>query len=180
MQQGFFKSLFDFSFTSFVTGKVIKFLYILILVLLVIAYVVIAIALFSSGGSSFEYNTLTNEFETTSGGNTTAGLLWLFVFGPIALFLYTLLYRVLLELIVVVFRIYDNSGSVVALMRAQWPDAAATVDASGGGLAAQGGVFATAVPPQVAASPAPPATPPASPPQPPGPPQPPQPQQPPQ
>ena len=43
MQKGFFASLFDLSFTSFITTRVIKVLYVITLVFLVVAYLVIAV-----------------------------------------------------------------------------------------------------------------------------------------
>lgn len=127
MQKGFFKSLFDLSFTSFVTPKIIKVLYVILLVLLSLAYVGIGIALFTSGSSSLEYNSVTGQLESSSGGSVTAGLLWFFIGGPILLLIYAVLYRIMLEFIIVVFRIYENSRDAVALMRAQWPEASAAV-----------------------------------------------------
>ncbi|HKG38402.1 MAG TPA: DUF4282 domain-containing protein [Conexibacter sp.] len=126
MQKGFLGSLFDLSFTSFVTTKLIKVLYVLSLVLLAIGYVVIAIACFSSGGDSVTVNG-DGTFERNSGGNTGLGLLWLFVIGPILLFFYVLLYRVFFELVVVLFRIFENSRDQLAVTRAAWPSAAASV-----------------------------------------------------
>ena len=116
--KGFFGSLFDLSFSSFVTIRLVKVLYILTLVLLVLAYLGIAVAIFSGGG---EEATFTSEgpFETTSDdGNPALGVLWLIVIGPLLLFFYLLFYRVIFELIVVVFRIFENTRDQVALLRA--------------------------------------------------------------
>jgi hypothetical protein len=125
MQRGFFPSLFDISFTSFVTTKVIKVLYVLTLALLVLAYVVIAITLFTSGGETTvgldEAGNVTTE---DGGGNTGLGLLWLFVLGPLFLFFYTLLWRVMYELIIVAFRIFENTRDLLALEKAVHPQAA--------------------------------------------------------
>ncbi|MBJ7519978.1 MAG: DUF4282 domain-containing protein [Solirubrobacteraceae bacterium] len=121
MQKGFFGSLFDLSFSSFVTTKVIKVLYVLSLVLLVLAYIAIAVALFTGGSSSPDY--YGDGFYTDSGGSPALGLLWLFVGGPLMLFFYTLFYRVVFELIIVVFRIFENTRDQLELMRAAQPAA---------------------------------------------------------
>jgi Domain of unknown function (DUF4282) len=132
VQRGFFGSLFDLSFTSFVTTKLIKVLYVLSLVILAIAYVVIAIAFFTSGGGDSVTIGDDGSFETDSGGSTALGLLWLFVLGPLFLFFYTLAYRVLFELVVVLFRIFENTRDQLAVTRAAWPAAAAPPSAGDG------------------------------------------------
>ncbi len=48
-RKGFFGALLDLSFTTFVTTRVVKVLYVLTIVLLLIAYAGIAIAIFSGG-----------------------------------------------------------------------------------------------------------------------------------
>lgn len=141
-QKGFFGSLFDLSFTSFVTPKLIKILFVLTLVILVIAYIVIAISIFSSGGS--EVTIEGGQVTTEETNNTGAGLLFVFVGGPLMLFFYTLLYRVLFELIMVIFRIYENT--------------AVLAQAAGGGA-----VSAAPTGPPAPAPSAPPSAPPAGP-----------------
>ena len=106
------------SFTSFVTTKVIKILYVLTLLLLVIGYIAIAIDLFSSGSQTTSI-TPDGTFETSSHGNTTLGLLWVFVVGPLFLCFYTLIYRVTFELVIVLFRIFENTRDHLALARAE-------------------------------------------------------------
>jgi hypothetical protein len=126
VQTGFFASLFDLSFTSFVTTKLIKVLYILSLVLLGLGYIVIAIALFSSGGTDAVSVGPDGTLQSDSGGgNTALGLLWLFIGGPLVVFFYTLVYRVLFELVIVVFRIFENTRDQLAVLRAAYPGAAA-------------------------------------------------------
>lgn len=115
--KGFFGALLDVSFTSFITTRVVKVLYVLTLVLLVIGYVVIAVAIFSGGE---EVATIRTDGElTTTGGepNIALGVLWLLILGPLTLFLYTLLYRVFYELLIVVFRIYENTRDQLELTR---------------------------------------------------------------
>jgi hypothetical protein len=110
MEKGFFGSLFDFDFNSFVTTKLIKVLYLVALGILLIAYVVIF-------------------FAATFGedGNIGVGLVWLLIFGPLFLFFYTLLYRVVFELIIVIFRIFENSRDLLAVTRLANPEASAQV-----------------------------------------------------
>lgn len=126
-QKGFLGSLLDTSFTSFVTTKLIKVLYILSLILLVLTYLGIAIALFTSGGGDTVTVNGDGSFETSSGGSPGLGLLWLFVIGPILLFFYVLAYRVFFELVMVIFRIFENTRDQLTVTRAAWPDGAAAL-----------------------------------------------------
>ena len=115
--RGFLGSLFDLSFSSFITIRLVKVIYILTLILLVLAYIGIAVAIFSGGDDQVAFNS-SGDLETTDGGgNAALGVLWLLVFGPLLLFFYLLLYRVLFELIVVVFRIFENTRDQLALTR---------------------------------------------------------------
>lgn len=146
MERGFFGSLLDLSFTSFVTTKLIKVLYVLSLVLLALLYVVVAIALFTSGGGESVSFGDDGTLQTSGGGSAGLGLLWLFIIGPLLVFFYTLAYRVVFELVIVLFRIYENSRDLLAVTRAG-------MSAPGGGNG--GGTVAGEAPPT------PPATPPA-------------------
>lgn len=98
LTRGFFSSLFDVSFTSLITTRVIKVLYVLIIIvdaLTALAYVIIA-------------------FRVSS----TAGILVLFVIGPIMFVLYLIIWRVLLELVIAIFRIEENTQELAAAGRA--------------------------------------------------------------
>ena len=132
MPKRFFASLFDMTFTSFVTPRVIRVLYIITLVLLAIAYVVIAVAIFAGGSGTMHMNTDGSTYTTGGGGNAGLGVLWLLVLGPLFLLLYTLIYRVVFELITVFFRIYENTRDQLALDRELNPEAAARLAAAGG------------------------------------------------
>ena len=116
-RKGFLGALFDFSFTTFVTTRVVKVLYVLTLVLLLIGYVAIAVSIFSGGEEIATIDR--NGQPTTIGGDANVGLgvFWLVILGPLLLFLYTLLYRVFCELIIVVFRIYENTRDQLELTR---------------------------------------------------------------
>jgi hypothetical protein len=118
-EKGFFGSVFDLSFSTFVTIRLVRFLYVLTLAFLVLAYVLIAIGLFAADGEQAVSIGVDGSLETeeSGGGNTVLGVLWLLFLGPLALLFYTLLYRVFFELIVVVFRIYENTSDQLALTR---------------------------------------------------------------
>jgi hypothetical protein len=90
--KGFFGSLFDLSFTEFVTTRVIKVLYILAMVGAGIASFGILITFFSRG---FFF-----------------GILGLIV-SPIVFLLNVLMARIWLEVIIVLFRIAENTGRLV-------------------------------------------------------------------
>ncbi len=107
MNKGFFESLFDLSFTSFVTIKLVKILFILSLAGIGLAYLFFTISAFAT--------------------DTGFGVLVLLIIGPLFVFSYTLLYRVLFELIIVLFRIFENTRDQLALQQALHPEAAAAV-----------------------------------------------------
>ena len=86
--QGFINSLFDFSFTSFVTPKVIRILYALIMIgvgLGVLFFVILAFRL-----------------------NAALGAITLLILGPVYFLVTMAFYRVVLEFFMVTFRIYEE------------------------------------------------------------------------
>jgi uncharacterized membrane protein len=90
--KGFFSSLFDYSFSSFITSKIIKVLY--VLTTIVVALWTLAIILVAFKASS------------------TLGILALVIVGPI-FFLITMIYvRVVLELLMVIFRIHEDVDEI--------------------------------------------------------------------
>ena len=91
--KGFFGSLFDFSFTEFITTSIIKVLYILAVIGSAIAAIGLLISGFASGKA--------------------AGVLFAIVISPIAFILYVILARVWMEVILVLFRIAENTGKLV-------------------------------------------------------------------
>ena len=84
---GFFQALFDLSFREFITIRIIKFLYIVGIVCCGLAAVGLLAAGLMQGG---------------------VGILSI-VIAPIAFILWVISLRVWLELVIVVFRIADNS-----------------------------------------------------------------------
>jgi hypothetical protein len=89
-ERGFVGSLFDFSFTSMVTPKIIKVLYALFTAWTALVALVILVVSFSKGGMA-------------------GGLFVLIVIEPIFVLLMLGVYRVILEAFMVVFRIYEET-----------------------------------------------------------------------
>jgi hypothetical protein len=124
-EQNFLASLFDVEFKSLITTKVIKVLYILSMIGIGLVALAFVVAAFNN--------------------NAAAGLLVLVIVAPLMSLLYLIYVRVLLEIVIAVFRIMETNTELVALQRG-----------SGGGGP---GVAAPSPPP-------PPSPPPATPPQP--------------
>ena len=91
--KGFFGSLFDLSFNDFVTTKIIKVLYVIIMILAAVG----ALSILAAG------------LGTRSGLGMLGGVLG----APLVFLLYTILGRVWLELIIVIFRIAENTTTMV-------------------------------------------------------------------
>ena len=92
-ERGFVGSLFDFSFNSFVTPKIIKVLYVLFTIWTALVSLLILIVSFRTGG-------------------TLAGIFVLIVIVPIYVLLSLGVYRVILEAFMVVFRIYEETKKI--------------------------------------------------------------------
>jgi hypothetical protein len=86
--RGFLGALFDFSFTSFVTTRIIKVLYVLILVMTVLAALVYTFLAFSA--------------------NSLFGFLVLVIGDPLFIIIVMAFWRLVLESFVVVFRIAED------------------------------------------------------------------------
>ncbi|MDQ1306533.1 MAG: hypothetical protein QG671_2365 [Actinomycetota bacterium] len=89
--KNFFNSLFDFSFSSFVTLRFIKVLYGIIMALAALAALTLLVAIASRGG---------------------VYILLALVVAAVAFLIYVVIYRVLLEFIVVIFRIAENTSII--------------------------------------------------------------------
>ncbi len=92
-EKGFVGSLFDFSFTSLVTPKIIRVLYILFTIWTALIGLSILVIGFRTGG-------------------VAGGLFTLIVVEPIFVLLTLGIYRVVLELFMVVFRIYEETQKI--------------------------------------------------------------------
>ena len=99
-EQGFLASLFDVSFSSLVTTRVIKVLYILSMVLIGLGMLVTIGAAFS---------------------NSAATGLVILILSPLIALLYLIYVRVLLELVIAIFRIMESNVELVALQRGGRP-----------------------------------------------------------
>lgn len=99
MSKGFFASLFDTSFSSLITTRVIKVIYVLTLV--VIGLVALAFVL--------------GAFARSAG----AGVLTLFILAPLVSLVYIIYTRVFLELFIAIHRLVEYNGELVALTRQQ-------------------------------------------------------------
>jgi hypothetical protein len=90
--RGFFARLFDFSFETFITPTIIKVIYILLMIVIALMMLTIIIVGFTQ--------------------SVVTGLIALIIVAPIAGFLYILFARVWLEIIIVLFRIHDNTEEI--------------------------------------------------------------------
>ena len=93
-QESFFGGLFDFSFTKFITIRIVKVLFIIMIVLAGLWTLGLLISLFSEGA-----------------GPALLGL----IIAPLMFFFSVLMARVWLEVIVVLFRIAENTSRFVEL-----------------------------------------------------------------
>jgi uncharacterized protein DUF4282 len=98
MEKGFFGSLLDISFTSLVATKVIKVLYVLSIVLIGLMALVFVVSAFTQ--------------------SVGAGIFTLLIVAPLAALLYLIYVRVILEVIICIFRIMETNVELVGLQRA--------------------------------------------------------------
>jgi len=89
--KGFFGSLFDFSFTEFITPRIIKLLFVLAIIISGIAALVMFFVGIVQGG---------------------AGALLAIILAPLLFLIYVVGARVWLELIMIMFRIADNTDKL--------------------------------------------------------------------
>ena len=97
-ETSFLGALFDFSFRSFVTLRIVRFLYAVAVVFLAVGTVAAVVGGVATGRNALEM----------------AGFLLL---APIGAFLYLLIIRVSLELMVVIFRIGETQGQILEALR---------------------------------------------------------------
>jgi hypothetical protein len=90
--KGFVASLFDFGFTSFVTTKVVKVLYVLIMVLLALSTLGFVISAFAV--------------------KPVLGIFVLLIVGPILFFVYLAVWRIFLEILIIIFRIAEDLRAI--------------------------------------------------------------------
>ena len=124
-EQGFLASLFDVEFKSLITTKVIKVLYILSMIGIGLVALAFVVAAFNN--------------------DAAAGPLVLIIVAPLMALLYLIYVRVLLEIVIAVFRIMETNTELVALQRGS--------GGGGGGVAAPSPSPPPATPPQPQAGP---------------------------
>lgn len=98
-ERGFFEALFDISFTSFVTTRLVKVIY----------------ALGIIGAAIVSLWFIGAAVEVGRGGAVVFAL----VFAPVLFLVAVTLTRLYLELAIVVFRIADHAAEIVELLRAK-------------------------------------------------------------
>lgn len=103
-QQGLLKALLDTSFSEFITTKIVRWLYMILLAIIVIAGVV--------GFFSGLVTIFTDSFFS--------GLL-LIVGSALGVIVYAILARIGMESILVIFRIAENTGELVRQGRVDLP-----------------------------------------------------------
>ena len=91
--KGFVGSLFDLSFSEFVTTRIIKFLFVIGIIASGIGALALIIGGFASHSAAF-------------------GILML-VLSPLVFLIYVILVRVYLEVLIVIFRIAENTSGLV-------------------------------------------------------------------
>jgi len=104
-EKGFFRSLFDLSFRHFVTGRVVSFLYVVSLIFVSLN------TLFSAG----YFSVLLGVFLTTVYSQAlgwVAGIALFLLVAPILLFVSVVYVRVLLEIVMVLLRIAENTAAL--------------------------------------------------------------------
>ena len=89
--KGFFGSLFDFSFSEFITPRIIKLLFVLAIIISAIVALVMLFAGIAKGGP---------------------GAFLAIILAPVLFLLYVIMARVWLEVIMVMFRIADNTDKL--------------------------------------------------------------------
>ena len=96
-EQRFLASLFDVSFSSLVTTKVIKVIYVLSMVLIGLGALFFVVVAFTK--------------------SVVGGLITLLILAPFISLLYLVYVRVLLEIVIAIFRIMETNVELVGLQR---------------------------------------------------------------
>lgn len=100
-EKGFIGCLFDFSFTNFVTEKIIKILYVLAIVFSVLS----GLAMLASGFNAMKYSAAAGMFQI--------------ILAPVVTFLAIVWSRIMLELVIVIFKIADNTTKMVKIKESE-------------------------------------------------------------
>lgn len=117
--RGFFRSLADLSFTSFVTARVIKFIYVIS-----VLFTVIYVLFITASASTFVAGFVSATTDSQALG-IVAGAVVFVLLAPLLLLIGVTYVRVLLEIVVVMFRISENTAEVARGIRNMTPPAGA-------------------------------------------------------
>ena len=90
--KGFFKSLFDFSFTSFITPKIIKIVFGIVIALVGLAALIYVIVAFHT--------------------NIVLGIVTLLILAPLGFLFYVIWTRIVLEVVMAIFTIADSTRAL--------------------------------------------------------------------
>lgn len=93
MEKGFLRSLFDISFRSLITTKIIKVVYVLYMIVIALVALAFIVSAFSA--------------------SAVAGVLVLVIGAPLGALVYLVFARVWLEAIIALFRIMENTQELV-------------------------------------------------------------------
>jgi hypothetical protein len=115
-EKGFFGSLFDISFSSFITTKIIKVLYVLSLIVIGLFALGLVISAFADSAA--------------------LGIVVLVIVAPLGALLYAIYTRVVLEVLIAIFRIMESNFELVRLQRSALAGAAPPMPPSSPGSAA--------------------------------------------
>ncbi len=99
-RKGFFGSLYDFSFSSFIFPRLVRFLYAVCLILVTIGALGALVGALAGG------DFLRDNFDFELPGWTAL------IIVPVAYFIYIILLRIWFEMIYVLFGIYENTGRI--------------------------------------------------------------------
>jgi len=94
VQKRFFASLFDFSFSSLITTKIIKLIYIISMITIGLLALLFTLVAFRA--------------------SPVIGVVTLLVLAPLGALIYTIYIRVILEVVIALFRIMENTQQLVA------------------------------------------------------------------
>ena len=110
-RKGFFASLADLSFRHFVTGRVISFLYVVSLILVIIYAALV------SGQISILAGAFAAGWLNSTALGWALGTVLFLILGLLILLLGVIYVRVVLEIVIVLFRILENTAEINELLR---------------------------------------------------------------
>ena len=108
--EGFFRSLFDFSFSHFVVTKMIKVLYGLAIIAAGILALVVLISGLGAAGAAFQGS----PYHSSSPGLGVLAVIGGLIGAPLVFLLAVVCARIYLEVLIVVFRISEHVAEIAS------------------------------------------------------------------